>query len=144
MFERTTTALPAARPIVTGVSVTQPTGSKKKSPIVPNVSRTEDGKLDLFVPTEKRGWRRQLRHILPLAEEKNIELDYLGAEFFSLCDGKCTVEEIVDDYMKRWNLSFFEARGLVLQFLRGLMRSGLVALATPALGEDEGEQGDED
>ena len=108
------------------------------------VSRTEDGKLDLFVPTEKRGWRRQLRHILPLAEEKNIELDYLGAEFFSLCDGKCTVEEIVDDYMKRWNLSFFEARGLVLQFLRGLMRSGLVALATPALGEDEGEQGDED
>ena len=107
------------------------------------VARTDDGKLELSVPTEKRDWRRQLRRVLPLPEEKNVELDYLGAEFFSLCDGERTVEEIVDDYMKRWNLSFFEARGLVLQFLRALMRSGLVALATPAFGEDEGGRGDE-
>ena len=90
-----------------------------------------DGGLDLFVPLRHRGWSRLVKRLLPLSDERRVTLDRFGAEFFGLCDGERTLEAIVGLYMERWRLSFFEARALVVGYLRDLMRRGLVILLAP-------------
>jgi len=99
---------------------------------------TGDDGLDVTVPLEQRAWSEVLRRVLPLSAERNVELDRFGAEFFALCDGEHTVEQLVDRYMARWQLSFFEARALVLSYLKALMRRNLVALVAPPLPEEDG------
>jgi hypothetical protein len=94
-------------------------------------ARTAGDGLEVSVPLQRRAWGEALRHVLPLSGERNVELDRFGAEFFALCDGEHTVEQLIGLYMDRWLLSFFEARALVLSYLRTLMRHGLVALVAP-------------
>ena len=92
---------------------------------------TEDGALQLTVPLRRRGWARALGRVLPLSEERTVELDELGARVLERCDGERTVEDFIDWFQDRWKLSFFEARGLVLYFLRQLMQRGLIAMSAP-------------
>lgn len=95
------------------------------------IARRGPDKLHLSVPLQHAGWSLILKRLLPLSDRKNIELDQLGAEVLSLCDGEHAVEDIIDVFMENWMLSFFEARGLILHFLKQLMKSGFVALAAP-------------
>lgn len=96
------------------------------------VQRGDDGSVKLTVPMRHSGWSRALRHVLPLSEERNVELDAFGSEFLSQCDGRRSVEDLIDALSEKWKLSFFESRGLVLTFLRQLMKRGLVAIVAPA------------
>ena len=73
-----------------------------------------------------------LKLILPLSDFKNLELDWVGRSVFNLIDGRRTVEDIIDAHMERWHLSFFESRAGVMQFLRDLVKRGVVALLAPA------------
>ena len=97
------------------------------------VRTTELGgdKLSVSMPLTHGQLGRLFRRVLPLSNERNLELDRLGRELYDLCDGRRTVEEIVDIYIERWKLSFFEARGLVLSFLRSLVQKNLVLFLTP-------------
>jgi len=99
------------------------------------VEREAADKVLLTVSLEHHGWSRWLRRLLPLSMCRRLELDRLGAEVLSLCDGQHTVEEIIDRHRERWQLSFFEARGMVFSFLRRLMRHDFVVLVTPAPAE---------
>jgi len=96
-----------------------------------SITRRGPDKLYLSVPLQHTGWSRVLKRLLPLSKEKNIELDRIGAEVLALCDGEHTVEDIVDVFMENWRLSFFEARGLILSFLKQLMKAGFVILVAP-------------
>ena len=96
------------------------------------IKATSEDKLQLSVPFNRTHWSKAVRHLLPLSEETNIELDRLGAEIFALCDGEHTVEELIDCHKDRWKLSFFESRAMILQFLQHLMRHNFIALETPA------------
>ena len=95
------------------------------------IKATSADKLRLSVPFNQTHWSKAARHLLPLSQEKNIELDQLGAEIFALCNGQHTVEEIIDIHKDRWNLSFFESRATILQFLQHLMRHNFIAIGTP-------------
>lgn len=66
---------------------------------------------------------------------KTVRLDCLGAEVLRACDGRKTVEEIVDEFAASHRLTFHEARLGVMQFLKVLMQHNAVGLAVP-----EGEQ----
>jgi hypothetical protein len=102
---------------------------------VPNAAAARtplpDGGLRLAVPLNRPRWVTLLAWWLPVSKERRVELDRAGAEALALLDGKRALGEIVEAHRERWKLSFFEARGMVLDFLRPLVRAGLVALVAP-------------
>lgn len=95
------------------------------------IQELESGKKILTVPVAHKAWSRVARHVLPIRDRKRVELDALSAETLTLLDGKHTVEEIVELHKDRWQLSFFEARGMILDFLRSMVKRGIVILNAP-------------
>jgi hypothetical protein len=45
-----------------------------------------------------------------------------------LCDGKATVESIIDEFAARHRLSFHESRVAVTGYLKTLIRRGVLAI----------------
>jgi hypothetical protein len=95
------------------------------------VTRLSDGRVRLDVPPNERPWVRAARLILPLRRGRRVELDALSSSVLDLCDGKRSVGEIIAAHQRRWRLSFYEARGMILEFLRRLTARGIVALVVP-------------
>jgi hypothetical protein len=91
-----------------------------------------DDKMQISVPFHQPGWAQSVRILFPISKEKSVELDRLGAEIFALCDGTRTVEQIIDLHQDRWQLSFFESRAMILQFLQHLVKHSFVVLVAPA------------
>ena len=58
-------------------------------------------------------------------------LDRLGAEVWRLCDGKRTVEEVVDLFGERHALTFHESRVAVTLYLKALLQRGVLAIVIP-------------
>jgi hypothetical protein len=94
-----------------------------------------DGKSRLSVPLAHRRWSRLLQQVLPLRNAKDVELDELGTELLSWCDGETTFETMIGRYQQRWNLSFFEARSLLIQFFQSLLRRNIIVVAADSPGE---------
>ena len=105
------------------------------------IERQRSGLL-LWVPLRQRWWMGPpLSWLLPFKHEKGIALDSLGREVLEACDGKSTIERIVEDFANRHQLRFHEARQSVLMFLKMLVERNVVALvAEPHI--DEGSQSD--
>jgi hypothetical protein len=77
--------------------------------------------------------------ILPFRKERRIALDKLGEEVFKACDGHRSASDIIEDFARRHDLKFHEARIPVMQFLRDLMRRGAIVLAGgPQANPDKG------
>jgi len=93
--------------------------------------RTGLGGLELTIPLVHRGLAQRLRFLLRLSDVRRIELDALGAHLYGLCDGRRTVEEIVEMHQSEWKLTFFEARAMILSYLRLLSRRNLILFLTP-------------
>lgn len=93
--------------------------------------------LRLTTPLAENRRGRFLRRILPIRQEKTIELDALGAELFRLIDNQRTVEEMVDLHRERWRLTFFEARAMVLEFLKTMMARNIIVLLAPKPWEQD-------
>jgi hypothetical protein len=84
----------------------------------------------VFVPIARRFWMRApFTWLLPLRSEKGVALDALGGEVFEACDGRRTVEEIVEAFAEKHRLRFHEARASVLAFLRSLSERNLLVMA---------------
>ncbi len=60
---------------------------------------------------------------------KRYELAGLSREMFEMVDGERSVEALIGWLCERDNLTFLEGRALVLQYLRDLMRRGLIVVA---------------
>jgi hypothetical protein len=96
--------------------------------------RTEEraGQLVLWVPIEQRWWMGPpLSWLLPFRKEKGVELDALGREVFSECDGERRLEEIIERFAERHRVRFHEARQSVVHFLSLLFERKLVTLRVP-------------
>lgn len=89
----------------------------------------EDGSLEVELPFRKRWFmHKPISLIFPFRKGKKIRLDPIGAEVFSACAQKRTVESIVDWFAEEERLSFHESRMTVSSYLRILMQEGLVAM----------------
>jgi hypothetical protein len=100
---------------------------------VPNAAATvreAGGGLRVTVPrANDRLARAPWSWFLPRRREWTAELDALGAGVWRLCDGRRTVEEIVDATAAAHRLTFHEARTAVTDYLARLIRRGILAIA---------------
>ena len=83
-------------------------------------------RIRLAIPFRRRWWTRFLKGPFRLSTEKKLELDPIGTEVFGMFDGERTLEQIIDAFRERRMLSFFEARAVILEFVRRLMRYNLI------------------
>jgi len=83
----------------------------------------------LSVPVRRPRWLvPPLSWVLPWSGYRRVELDEPGTEVFNLCDGKRSVEEIIETFAENHKLSFREGQVAVTQFLRELLKRGIIAL----------------
>ena len=97
----------------------------------PQVTEKDDGRMDISIPLRHRTIVQLLQKVLPVSKEKNLELDRLGTRLYNLCDGTHSVEELVEMHQREWLLTFFEARAMVLQYLRLLSQRNLILFLKP-------------
>lgn len=69
-----------------------------------------------------------LSWILPFSNCRRVELDAAGTAVLNLCNGERTVEQIIETFARDNKLSFREGQLAVTQFLRELVRRGMVVL----------------
>lgn len=72
-----------------------------------------------------------LRWMVPVRPERQTVLDKLGSEIWRLCDGRRTVEAIVDAFAAAHRLTFHESRTAVSAYLASLVQRGALAMELP-------------
>ena len=83
----------------------------------------------LYVPMRKRWWNgRPLKWIVPMREEKGFHLDATGREVWGLCDGRRTVEQVIEAFGQKHRIRFHEARQSVLMFMSMLVQRKLMVV----------------
>lgn len=102
---------------------------------MPNKAVTEEETtlhgLVLHVPL-RRNWFLRAVHVLnPMRDKKTIRLDRLGMEVWYACNGQRTMEQIIERFSKKYQISFHEARVSVVQFMRMLTQNSLIAIIGP-------------
>jgi len=87
-----------------------------------------DGVL-VTVPLARRWWLRPpLTWIFAVSPCRRVQLDSMGAWVLSCCDGRRQIEDVIEQVMKQYKLSFLESRAAVLQFMKMLTERGVVAV----------------
>jgi hypothetical protein len=103
---------------------------------VKNMNVTEiqldSGEVILTYPLEVRPWLAGLGRRLGITpnttQTKKIQLDALGTSVWEQMDGKRSVREIIQEFVKKHQLHPKEAEVAVTQFLRNLGKRGLIGL----------------
>ncbi len=93
------------------------------------VERRPDGTTLASVPLRRPAWLvPPLSWLMPFSSHRRIELDTVGSAVLDLCDGRRTVERIIEDFARKEKLSFREAQLPVTQFLGQLAERGMMAI----------------
>ncbi len=92
------------------------------------VEPTEAGLL-LSIPTRRPRWLvPPLSWVLPFSGQRRVELDAPGRAVLELCDGRRSVEEVIEVFALEHKLSFREGQLAVSQFIKALLQRGIIAL----------------
>ena len=92
-------------------------------------SGNSDGGIILYAKRQKPGWFVfPISLIVPFKSEYRIVLDNIGLKIWQLCDGSRNVEAIIDIFKDSYDLSFHEARSAITDYLKMLMKRGVIAL----------------
>ena len=87
-----------------------------------------DGLL-VSVPIPRPRWLvPPISWVLPFSDHRRVELDAPGKTVLELCDGKRTVEEVVETFAQKHKLSFRESQLAVTRFFRDLVRRGIIVV----------------
>lgn len=102
---------------------------------VPHVNQTmethrrSDGSMVVSIPIPRPKFLvPPLSWILPFSPYRRVELEPVGSGVLGMCDGRRTVEAIIEEFAADHKLSFREGQLAVTQFLRQLMQRGLVVI----------------
>jgi hypothetical protein len=89
-----------------------------------------DGAVATVTVALKKNWLRRppVNWLLPTASTRRVRLDAVGTAVLELCDGRGSVEEIVERFAAEHRLSFREGQVAVAQFLQSLVAKGIVTL----------------
>lgn len=93
------------------------------------VRRRRDGSLLATIPIRRpRYMVPPISWVLPFSSHRRVELDAVGAGVLDMCDGRRTVEGIIEKFAADNKLTFRESQIPVTQFLQQLTQRGLVAI----------------
>lgn len=93
----------------------------------------------LVVTTElKYGWLSGLSSLFGARRKKEYAISDLSLEMYQALDGKRCVGDLMDLIMEEHRLTFFEARGLVVDFLHRLIQRRLVVIGVKSAGSEGG------
>ena len=93
------------------------------------IPEKSDDKREVYAVTLKyRGFGKITKFLLQLREEKQYELSGLGLRIFKALDGKKNFVTLIDELKDEHQLTFYEARGLMLTYLQKLADRGLVVI----------------
>lgn len=97
------------------------------------ITRPEDnaGALIVEVDLSYRGIVGLLSRLFHPRKSKKFQLEGLAREIYERIDGRRSLEQFIDDLMAGHKLTFFEARALIVQYLKILMERGLIVIAAP-------------
>lgn len=85
--------------------------------------------LSVTIPMRRPRWLvAPLSWILPFSRHRRVQLDAPGRKVVELCDGRRTVEEVIESFAREHKLSFRESQVAVTQFMRMLLERGIIAL----------------
>jgi hypothetical protein len=92
------------------------------------VTRAEDGTVAVEVEFVYTGWMRWIQGVLRPSRHRRFELDAVGTRLYDRIDGVRTFERMIDEFAAEHALTFFEARALLMQYMRLLMHKGIVVI----------------
>lgn len=93
------------------------------------VTESHAGTVCIDVPLKPQRWMvPPISWILQPSGKRTVQLDAIGTEIWQLCDGQHTVEEIIDDFAQRYALTFHEARTAVTEYIKSLIKRGVLAI----------------
>ncbi len=89
------------------------------------------GTLRIDVPNKADWWHKipPISWVVRPPEFKVLILDAIGAPLWDLCDGKTNVEQLVDYFAEKYQLTFHESRVSVTSYLRLLIMRGALAVS---------------
>jgi hypothetical protein len=92
------------------------------------IPASDDGAL-VKIPMKHPKWLiPPISWIVPFSSHRQVRLDVVGLGVFKLCDGKKTVETIIEEFAAANKLSFREAQLPVTQFLQQMTERGIVVI----------------
>lgn len=93
------------------------------------VRERSDERKEVYAVRQKySGIARLLKGVLKLRDEKMYELSGIGLRIFRALDGKKNFVSLIDELKDEHQLTFYEARGLMLAYMQMLMERGLVVI----------------
>lgn len=98
---------------------------------IPNEHVEKDDRGDVMLITVDLRYGalgKALAKPLKLRDKKSYQVDGVSLEIYRLLDGKKTVEHLVELLAEKHKLTFFESRGLILQYLHILTQKGVIVV----------------
>lgn len=86
--------------------------------------------LTLKIPTKRPGYLvPPISWVVHPPEFKSIILDPVAADLWEWCDGQRNVEQVIELFARKHNLTFHESRVSVTTYLKELVKRGVWAVA---------------
>jgi len=90
----------------------------------------EQTQLILKIPTKRPGYLvPPISWVVRPPAHRCIYLDQTGADLWEWCDGKRHVEDVIELFARKHNLTFHESRVSVTTYLKELVKRGALAVA---------------
>ena len=88
--------------------------------------KDEEGRVTVLIP--RKGTSKLLKRIALLPPVKRVRFDDIGSYVWELCDGKRTVEDIIQELCKTYNLTRKEAETPLLVHLDRLRKRRIIGM----------------
>ena len=98
------------------------------------VSRDDDGNAVITIPRRTAWWANAVAKVLHMPEKKRIALDQIGTAVWDQCDGRHTVESIIDNFVEKYKLNRREAEVSMFAYLKELTQRGFVGFVVNGRG----------
>ena len=111
-------------------------------PVRNEVLRTEaveGGGLRVYLSRSGKWWVWLLAVVFPIPRERMVELDTAGQQVWELCDGKNTLQNMIEAFQRQHKLTRAEAEWSLRTYLRDLGKRGMVGFLVKKPEQKKGE-----
>jgi len=91
----------------------------------------EGGGLRVYLSRSGKWWVRLLAVVFPIPRGRMVELDAAGQQVWELCDGKNTLQDMIEAFQREHKLTRAEAEWSLRTYLRDLGKRGMVGFMVP-------------